>query len=55
MGFFSKKDAQKWIPIDVNKTLNYMIGFKILDGFYLIINQIKEIERDQEQESIHKK
>jgi len=38
MGFFSKKDAQKWIPIDVNKTCKLYDWFQNL-GWILPNNQ----------------
>ncbi|ORX48441.1 hypothetical protein BCR36DRAFT_413201 [Piromyces finnis] len=38
MGFFSKKDAQKWIPIDVNKTCKLYDWFQNL-GWILTNNQ----------------
>jgi len=44
MGFFSKKDAQKWIPIDVNKTCKLYDWFQNL-GWILTNNQIDRNRR----------
>jgi len=44
MGFFSKKDAQKWIPIDVNKTCKLYDWFQNL-GWILTNNQVDRNRR----------
>ncbi|KAL6591949.1 hypothetical protein U3516DRAFT_569879, partial [Neocallimastix sp. 'constans'] len=52
MGFFSKKDAQKWIPIDVNKTCKLYDWFQNL-GWILPNNQPDKRNRKGSRTRIH--
>ncbi|ORX85596.1 hypothetical protein BCR32DRAFT_290581 [Anaeromyces robustus] len=52
IGFFSKKDAQKWIPIDVNKTCKLYDWFQNL-GWILTNNQPDKRNRKSSKSRIH--
>jgi len=52
MGFFSKKDAQKWIPIDVNKTCKLYDWFQNL-GWILTNNQPDKRNRKSSRARVH--